>query len=249
MSGDRGPVITQFLMLFFAYVHYARKTFKFTTMVFAVIIAGSAISIIGIARSMSANMAVGEKFATALSDFNASGRFGGKSIFSPTQELALSFICTNEAVTEIEIKKEEYNNGLYQIVHAIEMIPKAPSFLRESLKLDDHKISTAGRISDGALGIDRCWSLGTSMIADLYLDFGIIGVFLGCICVGIIFCWVDKVIFSYIPKMNIYYLSIALYLSAKALYMARTAFLGEFRPIIYICLFLFVNQLIYMKRK
>lgn len=243
LSGDRGPVIFTILAIFYSYIFISKKRIKLHSLIVLGGIGAIAVSIMGIARSLDSKTAVNDKFYTALTSFTEKGRFGGKSICAPTQELSISFLCLNEAVLQIEKQNQDYNYGLYQLIHLTQAIPYAPSFIRENLGFKDDEISSTARVTHGALGYNNTWSLGTSMITDFYLDCGKFGVLLGCILIGLVYHWIDKMLIFQKKDFPVFLLAIVILFASKALYIPRSAFLAELRPLIYIVVLLFINNI------
>lgn len=243
LSGDRGPIIYTILLLFYAYVYITHKKIKFIKLFITVFVCGVIISIAGIAR-LKYDMSVSEKISIAISEYSKGGRFGGESVFTPTQELSISYICTHEAINLVEYNDYNLNWGGYQIVHLINMIPYAPSFLTESLNIPKERLSSSVLITNSVLGKNSSWSLGSSMIADFFLDFGVIGVVIGFIIVGMLFCWVDNMIYFNLYNISPILLSICLFASSRALYFPRAAFLGVYKFLIITIMLLFINRII-----
>lgn len=246
LSGDRGPIIYTILLFFYSYIYITHKKIKFIKLFIAVFICGVIISIAGIAR-LKYDMSISDKFSTAISEYSKGGRFGGQSVFAPTQELSISYICTHEAINQIEYKNYNLNWGGYQLVHLINIIPYAPSFLREKLNIPNERLSSTILITNSVLGKNSSWSLGSSMIADFFLDFRAIGVAIGFLIVGMIFYWVDNIIYFNSNNVSPVLLSICLFTASRSLYFPRAAFLGVYKFLIITFILLFITQIIQNK--
>src|SRR5690606_1604389 len=73
-------------------------------------------------------------------------------------------------------ERNGYYYGVFQGVQIIGIIPGLGIYIQNLLNVDFHSFGSAAFLTFEILGSNPTHSLGTSIIADIYLDFGILGV-------------------------------------------------------------------------
>ncbi|EYD75067.1 hypothetical protein Rumeso_03395 [Rubellimicrobium mesophilum DSM 19309] len=115
------------------------------------------------------------------------------------------------ATFDLAPAEHNYALGLYKLVGVLGAVPFVRGIIfGDSLEYD----TTAAALTDFVLPPDAGWSVGTGIISDFYLDFGILGVGLGLFLVG----WIGGAVERYArrnPRAEtpalIYCLSVALF--------------------------------------
>lgn len=237
VSGDRGPVIYTLLIYFYSYIYLTKKNIR----LFYVLIMGASaaiiVSLIGIARSDLSN-GFSDSFKGAASSYQEGGRFGRKTILPPTEELANSFLCNEIAIDEIYNKDKDFHYGTYQLSYFMNMIPFAPSFLRKTLKIKEKDLSSSNLITTSYLGDDPLYGLGTTSLADFFLDFGVWGVAIGFFVIGLLFVKVDYFIF-FSTRISVVTAAAFFSLASKAIYIPRSTLLFQFQELFLLCVLIF----------
>ncbi len=233
ISGDRGPFIYTVLLLFYGYCYATRKKIKIQTIIILLAICITGVSVIGIARGLDSQTSFFSRFMDSIELFSKGGRFGNgmekQSFFTPTEELGFSFLVNQEAVNSIEKEGKEYNWGTYSFYSLIFGIPFMPGIVQNQLDVPPENCSSVSYIDNEYFGTqEKTWSLGTTILSDLYLQFGSFGVFIGLMITGIIFNYIDKIIFVYKKSnVSIYLLLFALTFASKSIYMPRAVLFAD----------------------
>ena len=222
----------------YSYFKASQVKIRLLYCVVAISLASILASLVGMARMDMADGFSGGLYS-AVNSYSEEGRFGRKTVINSTEELANSFLCNEIAVNEIQNLNKSYNYGGYQLSYILNTIPYMPSFLRHTLKIDQDRLSSSSYITTSYLGKDPTYGLGTTCIADFYLDMGLIGVFLGMFLTGLLFHRVDRFIcFSQTQSLLV---SVIMFgYASKAIYIPRSALLMQLQWLLMILIIIIV---------
>lgn len=244
VSGDRGPVIYTMLAIFYAYIIISRYKIKLVYLIGILFIGATFVSILGIFRKGDSELSIGSKLEESIMTYGEGGRFGReeRTIIPATEELANSYKCIEVAINEVE-KGAPFHYGFYQINYIGNSIPFFPSFVRNYLGVKSKDASSSSFITYQELGPDSAWRLGTSCIADFYLELSAIGVIIGMFLVGYAYRRFDELIFlSDLKKEGIIIISLTLIYASKAIYIPRSTFLQEINTAFLVIILLYINM-------
>lgn len=244
LSGDRGPFIYTVLSLLFSYVMISRRNISLKYVLVGGFLFASLMIIVGVARGMNSDIALGEKFSSSLQSLGKA-RFSDETVFTPTEELALSFRCNETAVNEI-LSGAPLHYGKYQLYELLNTIPFIPSFLYNNLHIPISELSSDYYLTECYFGdYNLSGQIGTTVIAEFYLELGIIGVILGMFIVGFFFKIIDRIIcLSPTNCLSVVAIIIALTFASKAIYIPRSNFLGQLKPTILILIVYYTNKML-----
>lgn len=226
LSGDRGPFIYTALLLFFGYAYTTRIKISLSKVLVYVVSGMLLISLVGIARSMDTSAGFGERLSAAFDVFSSEGRFAGsedRSISPLTEEMGFSFFVNQTDVNAIEVKKEPLNYGLYTFTEIVSSFPFMPSFLQNTLGIPPEKFSSSGFANYHFFGgYERNWGIGTTVLGDFYLQFGVWGVLIGMFIAGIFLRFLDTTLYVRDKSMlGAFTVLLVILFSAKSVYMPR----------------------------
>lgn len=236
-SGDRGPMIYTGLLLIYGYISATKKKWRLSLVMTFLISASLFVSLVGMARLGNLNDSFFDRIVNSYNAYTTSGRFGDsgeQSVLSATEELGFSFMVNQDDVKAIEQEGESFHYGMYQVYSLLVAIPYMPSFLAETLKIPEENLSSVGFANKHHFGdAESTWSIGTTLVADFYLEFGIFGVILGLFICGRFFRFIDYSIFV-IPsnRINIYLLYVALHFASQAIYIPRSVLLLNLQKVL-----------------
>lgn len=229
--GDRGPIITIVLSMMFGYVMVTKRQFRFRTLVFWFAIGGLLVSVIGIARmdrtEGSYNMQ--NDYVMTIISLN--------SVCPFTEELAGS---NRTAIWAVESTPSSYpfRNGLFTLNNLIGIIPFSNTALNAfgiNLNGDNHYSHSSGFLSWYDQGDYVTSGVGTSTIADIYLDFGVFGVFIVLLMLGWLFNNLDYAIVNYKAKnLSLIAMVSCIVLFSNSIYLARSVMLFQARSIVWL---------------
>lgn len=246
VSGDRGPFIYTGLALYFSYIFVTKKKLKIVTILLFFISFSLLISLVGMARSDAESGTFIERMSNSYSEFSSSetARFSNRTILNSTEELALSVRCNLLAIDEVRNHSHPLKYGQYQIYQLLECIPFMPSFLTNTLNIEPKDISSGSFLTKVHFGdYYSSGQIGTTCIADFYLDGGIIGVFVGMFLVGLFFRYVDRVICIY-NSVSVIALIITIIYASMCIYISRSSFISQLKPFVIVVILFYANLFI-----
>ena len=241
--GDRGPVISYLLLIFLPILIFNFKGFKNQFLLLTILFLGSVfLSYIGEIRSRSFD----DSYLERLSTSNINSRYGyydsDNILFNSTIELALSGRCLNHAIINVP-SKQDYFYGYFQFQHLVSSIPFLNGFmLNYVFDYDSEFDGSANLITYFIQGKNPNYGDGTSINADLYLDFGLYGPIFGLFLLGSFFSRWDKILISNTKITFINWVFIMIFFSGS-IYLSRAAIGYYIQEIIqiYIVFFLIKN--------
>lgn len=233
MSGDRGPVIYLGTGLIGSYALLTKWKMSKVKILGSFIIASVIVSGLVIIR----NQEDKTSFIDQLYDSITSSEFkgiksldGANSVSKSTLELATSIRTLHNAVDAVP-KRDPYFYGQLQLVQVMTIIPLGSKLIKNILDLSDSKLTSANYVTKLVGGENG--SEGTSCVADLYLDFGVAGVFFGMLFFGTFVRRLEEETFGHgLPKLFI--LTSYVIICQYAIYISRASLVFSLRNIIWI---------------
>lgn len=230
--GDRGPIITLGLLVSSLYFFKVRSV-GFIKIFIILIVAASIMSIISQIRSRDSNDSFFSRLIVATSlEEKSSTYFSESSPGEGTLELALSIRTLSHSIDKVP-NEYDYQYGLYQAQYFAGIVPGLRSTLN-NLIYDGNQMfnGSANFISYQIQGGKPKYGDGSSIIADLYLDFGV----LGCVFVMFFFGLIIKNLEYSIIKnklvLNFGTLFIFMFIS-KSIYLSRSTLALELSNIVF----------------
>lgn len=233
LSGDRGPVIYTLMTYFYAYILITKKRIKFVFVATGIVIAAIFVTLLGFARGMDTSMSFGDRFNNA---YNMSMTEDyAPSIIPATQELAGSINCNFIAVRDIDTESTTYKYGTYHLFELLGIIPGSSSILTNFFGVNLKDTQSSEYLTISYFGRNYPFNLGTTAVAEPYLDFGVLGVIIVCWLFGILYKQIDN---CYVgrKKVGMHNRIILFKLSAWAIYVGRSSFFQMFTSALYIIL-------------
>lgn len=230
MSGDRGPFVYSVLLLFWGYLYSSRKKIRGVVVVAGLFFGMLLITLVGIARgAMFVGSSFGNRMAGAYEQYTDVGRFVNMeaSVCPFTDELGYSFFVNQVDVYAVEVKGEKLHYFAYPFYSIISGIPFMPGIIQNGLGVDPVSFSSGGFANYQFFGgYDRTWGIGTTILGDFYLSFGLLGVVLGLLLTGYILRYFDDVILGKNrEEVGLYELLFVLLFASKSIYMPRASLL------------------------
>lgn len=243
VSGDRGPFLYTGMLIFYSYIYCTKLRIKLLPIILILIFGAISMTIIGIARIDANSGSFSQRVAQSSSELDFSERYNTRTVFSPTVELARSYRCNQYAVSDIEESGEPIHYGTYQLFQIVGMVPFALSFISETYNIPEWLRGSGYYFTLREKGDYYLYGqVGTTCIADLFMDFGPIGVFVGMLLLGLIFARVDKTICI---DRTISPLRILLVLSfaSMSIYIGRATIISQIKPILVLLVMFYINFL------
>lgn len=249
MSGDRGSFMYMLLAIFYTYVMLTNAKLRMTRIVVAIVGFALLLNLIGIARSSTLEKGFIDRITIAFTDFSSSdARFSERTISPLTEELAGSVLCNEIAVNEIDNRHQTLHYGKYTFYQIVQCIPFVSSFLANTLKIPDDELSSNIMMTDIYVGRHDIYQIGTTVVAESYLDMGVIGVIIMLLFIGYCFKYIDYCICIDQPT-SIVQLCAVLLFASMAIYIPRSTFFIQLKKIIPILVLFFTNKIFYQAKR
>lgn len=243
ISGDRGPVIYLSLAIISSYIILTK--FKVPRLLFLLLIFTSSIIISGfvvIRNNDDKTTPIIYQISDAiLSEHKAYRSLEGvNSISDPTLELATSVRTLHNAVNHIP-SKEPFYYGQFQLLQLASIVPLGQLFIQQVFDIKDHQLTSAKYLTYLIGGQDG--GEGTSCVADLYLDFGVLGVILGLFLFGVFVRFLESTIFQEnYPSLIV--LVAYIVFCQYAIYIPRATILFNIRNLIWILVIIYFVRIL-----
>lgn len=244
MSGDRGPIIKLVLAYVGCYFFKTRRKYNLAIILFLIFSAATTISLLAHVRHLDNISSPVEAIFKAIDrqgDFNKA-----QTILSGSSELARSIRTLHAAVEYTEING--YEMGYYKINGFLSLVPGLGRLVQPVIGVEKDAKST--NLLTTHLAADH--GMGTSVIADIFLDFGIVGTVIVFIVLGWLLRILDVKSYSHLPLNIFSYVLVAVFLTSS-IYIGRGSILDVFSDVIFtyiIILFvIFLNKIVPTKSK
>lgn len=241
-AGDRGPVLFLSLATSATVIYLSNIRLKNYYFIIVGVILIFGISIFGKGRRHGTGFTFKERIEMGLTDYNTSS---DNPLSPATLELAGSGRLNFKAAQIVE--EEGTFNGQFLLQQIIGVVPLLTSPVNSYFNINNREINSANFLTYKVLGPSPTYSVGTTCVADLYLDFGICGVILGLFLFGVIMRFVDDNIDN-LKKIGTFGVCAILIFYSKSYYIPRSYISFEFRFIIWLWIFIMMYKLIFEKR-
>lgn len=244
ISGSRAPVLRCILLFLFSYVYATRQQpFKNLILIVLIIIGGGLFSIISFSRGIITNNIM-DKYADGMELFEQSN-----SISPITAELAHSQYCNHVAVNEFSEGQDDILFGAIQARYVASIfIPNR--ILQQIWPAPVSMHGSAYYLTAKVYGENSTSGMGTTLNADFYIDFGIIGMIFCMMLIGVLYKKMDLTLYLpsyYSPSLLTIVLIVSL--GSISLYLSRAPFIPLLRTPLFTFILLAVNRLIIFQSK
>lgn len=206
--GDRGAAIQTSLVLLFSYNIFYKKISK--AKIIVIFIAGF----------------VGLTLVSALRGKDGNNRQLNEVEFTRYYDFTMDLIVNNRNLYAgyDYANKNGINYGRSSIPYLFAPIPLLPSFITTNLYgVKPQELSTGTILTND---VNATWGLGTNLIADIYMQFGFVGVILLMFCLGYL---ISKLAFN--KKRKLFTTICYIFISSFSIYMARSSLFDSVRYI------------------
>lgn len=238
--GNREPVISYSLLLFSLYYIRLNKLSVVKTAAY-VLVFSTVLTVIGeVRQARHSGSDLASRYASA-SQSDKSKWYDEKIVGNSTIELALSMRTLNHTLINVP-SRYDYQLGLFQLQKLIATVPGGAGLFNKLVYNGDKRYDGTSNFITYLIQGDRpLYGDGTSITADLYIDFGIVGIVGGLLLLG---CFMGKnewrLAYGAQRANSFAWLVIVVFLS-KSLFLSRSAILFEISRIILIFAFIHLN--------
>lgn len=227
-QGDRGPVLQIALVVAGSYVIFV-KPIPFSRLVLFIIAGAFLFTIIRFGRGRDASeFDDGNIFQRGLSSYNES-----KDETNITDELASSVRIQYMAL-DIVPDQHPYMYGQMYLIQVVGIFPLMGSTLKNAFNIPTMYMGSANFFTILEQGINPSYGVGSEILADIYINFGLLGAFIIMFIFGMFISNVTNKAYQY----NFIYIIVYIGLLYYSLYLNRSELLFPFKDIVYM---LFIN--------
>lgn len=243
LSGDRGPLISLGLAYVLIYSFLAIKKIKLRQFFLMIVIAMFVVTTLGVARSFSKDgYSFKEKITMALSN----GEKKRYESFSPnTLELAGSVRTLHYSVDYVP-ERHPHLNGLFQTKYLISSIPFISGFVSPLFDSHYKYKGSSSFVTWIEQGDYPSSGAGSTCVADLYLDFGVIGVILGLFLFGLFLRWSEFQLFSR-DSISLFSFIICFYATVMSFYIGRSMILFQLKGAVWLFMIVYIYHYIFKR--
>lgn len=229
--GDRGPLIDIIVLYYIVYIAVTGICPSKKKLLVGFICGVLAMAFLGYTKNFRDGNSIFERIETTW-EANPYEDLQ-ESILPTTYELSLSYRCLSYSIADIEANGN-YGYGKYQLTYIISVIPFVS-------KLVDLSNVTSTYISHLIQGDFLTYGNGTSVIADFYLDWGVIGVIICMFLFGYCVKWFDLILFAK-SSSSLFLYCAAFYISVHFISIPRAFLLIYLRHIVWLTVILYAHQ-------
>jgi len=244
VSGDRGPVMYTSLLFFYSYLLVSKKRIRLGIVMLFVLIGAFGMTLLNSVRSYrNPNENFIDKVSRGFSDMEDESDV--KSISPFSYELSKSVNCNFIAVHDIDENITEYKYGLYNLCEILSAVPGMNRITTSLFNLDLYRTATSEYVTISFFGKNYLFGLGTTVLTDFYLDFGLLGVIIGMFLVGFVYRRVDEsLVYGSIPSFfaMVFFLKFA----SMSVYIPRASFSFVLCRVLYIMVFYYVFNYLFI---
>jgi oligosaccharide repeat unit polymerase len=237
--GDRGPVIQLILIFLVLYSTFIAKI-KFRRFIFIVVIGMLVLTFISYARTKSTDLALKKN---TISDYFNRGfsRMNLNSVFDLGMDLIINNRNLYVGVQYADDEGLSYGKNMFHYLFA--PIPRLPIFMTKLFfNSTPTELSSGHIITTLSLGPKATYGLGTNLIADLYMSFGVPGVIFFMLFLGY---FIRKIQIYSQSRYNFSALITYLIMISFSLYLPRASIFSPLRFILWaVFLYYFLRALI-----
>ncbi|MGF6849510.1 oligosaccharide repeat unit polymerase [Chitinophaga sp. W3I9] len=240
--GDRGPALQVFLILVTLYAVYVKKV-------------KLKVFLLGASLGMFLMLFISSARVTRTSGFNDSNSIGGflergssnmkfNSIFDLGMDLTMNNRNLYVAVDYAD--KNGINYGKTMITQVVGIVPGLQPVVLSMLGMTEDEMSSGRIINKLTIGDDATWGVGTNLIGDIYLSFGVLGVVAFMLFFGYIHTrFQQKMLYS----QDINYVIAYVISMSFAIYYPRASYFSAFRNILWPIILLAIIRFMTYKRQ
>lgn len=225
LSGRRTEALRSVSLILISYLYSYYGRVKYKKILISGFLAVSIFSVIGVLRAQSSGN-IAESFRIINSY---------KSVSPFTREYGGSVNTLHIAMANYP-SKNDYNYGTTFIPSFLKIVPGLSGLYQNVI---DKQVETSGDIiTEAYFGSEPSWGLGTSVVADIYISFGPVGVCFIFSLFGIFIKYIEYI--TFVRFKSLYSLALSFSCYSAILYMCRNSFSIIFICWVYSCLLIWI---------
>lgn len=239
-SGVRAPLIKVVLVFLFSYIYVNRQSIKNYVLFLGVFVGMFFISVLSFSRSIVDGSSLKDKILIGNKVLSSSNI----TTISPfSYELARSLSCNQRAINQVENLHDNLTIGQFQIRY-IGTIFMPGSLIAYFFPSDIEHYSSAHYLTVKAYGRESSVGVGTTINADFYLDFGLLGLIVCMFILGCLFSKTDNILLSPRNDNKFFWYIMSMGLATNSIYFSRASIIPSMRMFIYVFIILSIANYI-----
>lgn len=234
LSGDRGPIIQISSVIILYYIIIYNYSISSPKLLFFIVVSVLVFNFLGIVRTVDFSYDLSSWLSQAI--IKKSNLSSSLATFPPTMELAIVVRTFHASVLFSD--SNGYFYGLIQLYQIIGSIPGLGQLVKMVSSFDFDSLKSSYILTE-QLGGDH--GLGTTSVADVYLDFGVFGLIPIFGMFGYFVRVLDEFIFSK-AYSSLFLLVLSVVFFSFSIYIARSSILIVFRHCFFVYLFIYFSQ-------
>ena len=244
ISGDRDPLITSVMIFLACFIFSVKIKLKLKVILPLLIISIFSIMYLGIVRQIDTSVSFKESV-----EFVKERNLESTYVSIGTIELAGSFRTTNLVVDYIP-KYHDHFYGRFFLKNTFSIIPGLSQVLINIFfKNDpDYLNTSANYITYLNQGSNPKYGDGTSSPADIYLDFGVIGIVIIFLIFGAVVRRFEITLFKDTNNISLFFLIVSICYFAGAIRLGRISLIEPFNLAVRVAIFTYLNRIFITKK-
>ena len=241
IAGNRRPLIAILTLLACGYYISQVKKLKLKNMAAIIIVAASALQVTSFLRLVDGHQSLSERIELAINNKAESANYTEPSILPFTTELATSLRAYHSTVMHMEENKGVF--GLSTVGYLISIIPGLGLLVESMTSI---KLTTSSLLITEWMGADH--GMGTTVLADVYIDYGFIGSIIIFLLFGALLSRLDAVTYERYLNNNLLVQILALLYISNAVFLSRSSIMQVFADIVLIYVIIKISKILSPKR-
>lgn len=244
ISGDRGPLMIFAIVYYSSFLFVSKYKLSAIRTVGLLLVGALFISLLGKVRNQDRTKSFSERIE---SSFDMESRFKTESVLPQTQELATSVRILHHTMNYVP-DKHDYLLGRFQLQQTLSIIPYGNSIIT-AIYGDNHwKYGASSRFVTWLNQGENPYSGdGSSVTADFYFDFGILGVIAGMFIFGYYMRAAEMTMYTSVMPSLFAHSFFIVYIGS-AIYISRATFLIQLKAVVWVWFILWFNKKIINKK-
>lgn len=225
MAGSRSPIIAILLALASGYFISQNKKLKFKTLIIILLIVGTTFQFLTYFRATSGQLAIEDRIVMASQTRDQNSSYEESTIMPATFELAGSIRAYHAVVM-----RQEDNDILYGQASIGYLLSIIPGLGLIATKLIGLEFTGSPKLVTEWMGADH--GMGTTALADTYLDYGLYGTFIIYLLFGYLLSKLDIVAYTRFLDSNSFLQVLTLVFISNSIFISRASIMSAIADVV-----------------
>lgn len=239
--GDRGPLIIIVTAICVSYLMLCKKKIKSSLLIVLLVVGVFVTSFLGLTKSFRDGNNIFDRIqAVSASEDTRTGT----SVFPMTAELAMSYKCLAYSVETVP-SRMDHTYGFLQVSYLLNAIPFSSTIVGTFFDLPENSAYIITRMIQGDYFTSGD---GSSCIADLYIDGGLLFIIIGMFLFGISIRFFESRLFSN-TEISLFVICLGFHFLIHMVYIPRSIILSPFKYGVWLFFIMYFYHSFYKKKR